>query len=157
MIPTSHLMRRKTKWGDLVQIVEIKKTDASCWERVRKQMRTIGDNKWGKIEGFLQIAGLLVIGDLAQTLKDIMVLKEELSSTVETITKDGRVNTLPINQSLSTKMSRVSYFGPALFFPHCRCLQQNGRYQAPKILPVCENNHNRPNLVFIGRSVVSWA
>jgi hypothetical protein len=70
----------------------------------------------------VQIAGLLVIGDLAQTLKDIMVLKEELSSTVETITKDGRVNTLPINQSLSTKMSRVSYFGPALFFPHCRCL-----------------------------------
>ena len=70
-----------------------------------------------------------MIGDLAQTLKDIMVLKEELSSTVETITKDGRVNTLPINHSLSTKMSRVSYLGPALFFPHCRYLQHSCNYQ----------------------------
>ena len=35
-----------------------------------------------------------------------------------------------------------------------RYLQQKQRYQTPEILPVCENNHNRPNLVFIGLSVV---
>jgi len=75
----------------------------------------------------VQTAGLLVIGDLAPTPKDIMALKEELSSIVETIPKDGRGNMLPINQSLSTKMSRVSYFGPALFFPYCRCFLQKKR------------------------------
>jgi hypothetical protein len=33
--------------------------------------------------------------------------------------------------------------------------QQNGRYQLPIILPVCENNRNRPNLELIGFPVVS--
>jgi hypothetical protein len=42
----------------------------------------------------VQIAELLEIGDLAQILKGIMALKEELSSIAETITKDDRRNTL---------------------------------------------------------------
>jgi len=106
----------------------------------------------------VQTAGLLVIGDLAPTPKDIMALKEELSSIVETIPKDGRGNMLPINQSLSTKMSRVSYFGPALFFQHCRCfLQKKQGYQTPCILPVCNYYHSRPYLALMGASVACWS
>jgi hypothetical protein len=70
----------------------------------------IGYNRWTKTDGFAQIEELLEIGDLAQILKDIMVLKEELSLIAETIMKDDRRNTLSNN----------------------RYLQQNGRYQAPK-------------------------
>ena len=58
----------------------------------------LGYNGWKKIDGFAQIEGLLEIGDLAQILKDIMVLKEEQSSIAETITKDGRRNTLSHNR-----------------------------------------------------------
>jgi hypothetical protein len=54
----------------------------------------LGGNRWAKINGFAQIAELLAIGDLAQILKGIMALKEELSSIAETITKDDRRNTL---------------------------------------------------------------
>jgi len=39
---------------------------------------------------------------------------------------------------------------------HLEYLQQNGRYQPPQILPVCENNHNRPNLVFIASAMLPW-
>jgi len=58
----------------------------------------LGYNRWKKIDGFAQIEGLLEIGDLAQILKDIMVLKEEQSSIAETITKDDRRNTLSHNR-----------------------------------------------------------
>jgi len=54
----------------------------------------LGDSRWTKIDGFVQIVGPLEIGDMAQILKGIMALKEELSSTVETMTKDDRRNTL---------------------------------------------------------------
>lgn len=33
---------------------------------------------------------------------------------------------------------------------------QFGRYQTSKILPVCEYNHNRPNLVFIASAMLPW-
>ena len=36
-------------------------------------------------------------------------------------------------------------------------LQQKNRYQTPNNLPVCENNHNRPNLASIGPYMVPWA
>jgi hypothetical protein len=61
----------------------------------------LGDSRWTKIDGFVQIAELLVIGDLAQILKDIMALKKELSSIAETITKDDRRNTLSHSRYLS--------------------------------------------------------
>ena len=41
----------------------------------------------------LCIEGLLEIGDLAQILKDIMDLKEELFSIAEATTKEDRKNT----------------------------------------------------------------
>ena len=34
--------------------------------------------------------------------------------------------------------------------------QQKQGYQPPNFLPVCENNHNRPNLVLIGAPVIPW-
>jgi hypothetical protein len=67
----------------------------------------IGYNRWTKTDGFAQIEGLLEIGDLVRILKDIMVLKEELSSIAETIAKDGRRNTLSHNRiafNISTPM-----------------------------------------------------
>ena len=63
----------------------------------------LGYNGWTKIDGYAQIEGLLEIGDLAQILKDIMVLKEEQSSIAEAITKGDRRNTLSHNRYLQQK------------------------------------------------------
>ena len=60
----------------------------------------------------MQIAGSLEIDDLAQILKDIMALKEELSSIAEATRKDDKRNTSEHNERLSK--SRVNY-GPAFF------------------------------------------
>jgi len=38
----------------------------------------------------------------------------------------------------------------------CGYLQQKQRYQAVKNLPMCENNHKRPNLAGIAVFMVRW-
>jgi len=35
-------------------------------------------------------------------------------------------------------------------------LQQKCSYQPSKNLPVCGNNHNRPNLAFISPALIPW-
>jgi hypothetical protein len=44
-----------------------------------------------------------------------------------------------------------------LLLPHYRFLQQNGRYQAPEKLLVCDYYRNSQNLALASLSVIPWA